>query len=137
MISREIICSLNSNLPNQGTNYTRSSNQDKINGKGQLIITLVKDQFGEVSNAWKCVFLVCEVEKLIQIISRLPHSGLGSNFSFSVRPLLTLIYQMVAPALSAAYRALFFIIALISNVAYLFIVWIQHWNVGSINSEIW
>lgn len=30
--------------------------------KGQLIITLVKGQFGEVSNVWKCVFLICEVE---------------------------------------------------------------------------
>ena len=49
MISREIICSLNSNLPNHGTNYTWSSNQDKIHGKGQLIITLVKCQFGKVS----------------------------------------------------------------------------------------
>lgn len=50
MISREIIYSLNSNLPNHGTNYTWLNNQDKINGKGQLIITLVKVQFGEVSN---------------------------------------------------------------------------------------
>lgn len=51
MITGEIICSLNPNLPNHGTNYTWSNNQDKINGKGQLIITLVKDQFGEVSKA--------------------------------------------------------------------------------------
>lgn len=50
MISREIICSLNSNLPNQGANYAWSNNQDKINGKGQLIITLMKGQFGKVSN---------------------------------------------------------------------------------------
>lgn len=50
MISREIICSLNLNLPNHETNYTWSDNQDKINGKVQLIITLVKGQFGEVSN---------------------------------------------------------------------------------------
>lgn len=49
MISREIICSLNPNLPDHGTNYTWSNNQDKRNGDGQLIITVVKGQFSEVS----------------------------------------------------------------------------------------
>lgn len=46
--------SLNLNLPNHGTNYTWSNNQDKINRKGQLIITLVKDHFGEVSSLEMC-----------------------------------------------------------------------------------